>query len=202
MKQNTQILERYLTEEEEKILFKTVNKFGDVYSRRDAAWMLLFRQTGIRVDTMAKLTVGDAEQAIRTKKLILRDEICKRKKGYTVPANKKAVQALRKLLLIRLELGASKSNEQPLVISRNHKSLSVRSYQSRMKYWREKAGLQIEVTPHFFRHTVGQRIMERSTAANPLLIVKSALGHSNINSSSIYAQPNREQVADDMEAMS
>ena len=199
---NTQTLERYLTEEEERILFKKVNTFGDVYSRRDSAWMLLFRQTGIRIGTMARLTVGDAKQAIRTKKLILRNEICKGKKGYTVHANTTAIKALKKLLSIRAEMGAINANHEPLVVSRKHKAMSVRSYQARLKYWRDEAGLQIEVTPHFFRHTFAHRIIERSTAANPLQVAQAALGHSDIKNTAIYTRPNREQMAADMEAIS
>lgn len=203
MEQNkTQILERYLTEEEEKILFKKVNSLKDVYARRDAAWMMLLRQTGIRVGTMAKLTVGDAKQTIRTKKLVLSDEICKGQKGYSVHANTKAIEALKTLLKISKEMGVSNANFQPLVVSRKHEALSVRSYQSRMQHWRDLAGLTVVVTPHWFRHTVGQRIVERSTAKNPLQVAQLALGHSDIKNTAIYTRPNREQMADDMEAMS
>ncbi len=196
------VFERYLTIEEEKHLFSAVDKFGDMFARRDAAWMRLLRHTGIRVGTMAELTVNDAQQAIRTKRLVLRDEICKRKNGYTVHANTSALKALRKLLKIREEMGLRNIPAYPLVMSRNHLPMSIRSYQDRINKWRKEAGLTIGVTPHFFRHTAAQRIMERSTAANPLLVVKAALGHQHINSSAIYSQPNREQVALDMEAIS
>ncbi|MCW8829971.1 MAG: tyrosine-type recombinase/integrase, partial [Gammaproteobacteria bacterium] len=56
--------------------------------------------------------------------------------------------------------------------------------------------------PHFFRHTCGQRIMERSTAVNPLQVVQAALGHSDIKNTAIYTRPTREQLAADMEAIS
>lgn len=199
-KKEALVEERYLTESEETQLFKTVKMFGDVYARRDSAWMQLLRQTGIRVGTMAGLTVLDARLALKTKRLVLRDEICKRKKGYTVHANKKALSALRCLLKIRLEIGYHLQPDQPLVMSRKHKAMSVRAYQDRMKHWREKAQLQIKATPHYFRHTLGHRIMDRSTASNPLLVVKSALGHSTVDSSAVYAKPNRGQIIDDLEA--
>lgn len=205
--------ERYLTADEERQLFAVVNSFGDVYARRDAAWMQLLRQTGIRIGTMAKLTVADALLALKNNRLVLRDEICKRQKGYSVPMNKKAMKALKQLMKVRVEIikkqdpnnerGLKDDPAAPLVMSRKHDQyMSVRSYQARLFMWRMKAGLEVDVTPHYFRHTVGHRIMERSTAGNPLLIVKAALGHGNINSSAVYTRPNREQIAMAMEAMS
>ena len=196
------IFERYLTENEERQLFKAVDQYADIYARRDAAWMRLLRHTGIRIGTLAQLTVNDAQQAIRTKRLVLRDEICKRNNGYTVHANTTALKALRKLLKIRQEMGLNNIPAYPLVMTRNHLPMSIRSYQDRINKWRELAGLTIMVTPHFFRHTAAQRILERSTAANPLLVVKAALGHQHINSTAFYLKPNREQIANDMEAIS
>lgn len=194
-------LERYLTNNEEKTLFKTVRAYSDIYSRRDANWMQLLRNTGIRVGSLAQLTVEDATEALHLKKLTLSDAICKRS-GYSVPVNTKAAQALRKLLVIRREMISSEEPTQALIISRNHKAMAVRSFQQRMQHWRQVAKLNIAVTPHFFRHTVGARIMQHSTARNPLLVVKAALGHASINSSAIYARPNREQIAADFELMS
>ena len=195
------ILERYLTEREERLLFKTVRAFGDLYARRDAAWMQFLRNTGIRVGTMARLTVFDALEALRMKKLVLTDDICKRQ-GYSVPLNRKAVAALRALLAIHRETTGSLRPDSALVLSRKNKPLSVRSYQNRMKHWRETAGLTVKATPHFFRHTVGERIMKHSTAANPLLVVKAALGHARLDSTACYTRPTREQIACDMEFMS
>lgn len=200
MNTNTLANERYLTEQEERQLFKTVGLFGDVYARRDYAWMQLLRQTGIRVGTLSGLNVLDAQLAIRSKRLVLRDEICKRGRGYTVPANTKAVKALRCLLKIRLEMGYQLIPDEALIMARKHKAMSIRAYQDRMKFWRERAQLNIQATPHSFRHTVAHRILERSTAVNPLLVVKSALNHANINSSAVYTKPNRQQITDDLEA--
>lgn len=82
MKTKENIFSRYLTEDEEKRLFKTVRQFADIYARRDAAWMQLLRHTGIRVGTLSGLTVADAKNAARDHSLTLRGEICKRGKGF------------------------------------------------------------------------------------------------------------------------
>ncbi len=202
MKNTTRpVLDRYLTEDEERRLFRAVNETAGDYARRDAAWMQLLRQTGIRIGAMSQLNVGDAQQALRSHKLVLRDEICKGGRGYSVHCNRKARQALRQLLALRRQWGYAPIPHAPLVVSRNHNRMAVRTYQQRMKLWVKKAGLDVDATPHFFRHTVGHRIIQRSTAANPLQVVQNVLNHSNINNSTIYTRPSREQIEADMEAI-
>lgn len=199
--QSQPVFERYLTEDEERTLFRCVRQYADIYARRDAAWMQLLRNTGIRVGTLARLLVQDASQALREHRLRLRAEICKRKRGYDIPLNTKATAALRTLLAIRMEMGFINRPEDRLVCSRNHRGLSVRSYQSRMQFWRERAGLPVAASPHWFRHTVAQRILERSTAREPLRVVQGALNHANLSSTGIYTRPNREQVREAMESI-
>jgi site-specific recombinase XerD len=64
-----------------------------------------------------------------------------------------------------------------------------------MKHWVMMSGLDISVTPHWFRHTCAMRIMNNSTSRNPLRMVTAALGHRSINSAMTYTQPSKEEVA-------
>ncbi|MDP1007322.1 tyrosine-type recombinase/integrase, partial [Klebsiella pneumoniae] len=88
----------------------------------------------------------------------------KRKQAHTVHVNKAAAKALRDLLKIRREMGHPESDDAPLIVSRNHRGLSVRSFQSRMKKWVQSAGLPVSATPHWFRHTLAMRLMRNSSA--------------------------------------
>ena len=157
------VFERYLTEAEEKQLLKTVSRYADVYARRDHAWMLLLRQTGIRVGTLAQLTVGDAQLALRSDHLALRPEISKGGRGHQVYLNKKARNALQTLLRLRREMGHAAHPDHPLVVSRNHRAMSVRSFQARMQQWVRLAGLDVDASPHWWRHTIAKRTVARST---------------------------------------
>ena len=194
--------ERYLTEDEENKLFKYVAKFADVMSRRDYAWMGILRQSGIRVKAMSLFTVSDARKTLSTGYFHIRAETNKGGKAHTCRANKKALTHLRALLLIRLEMGYVELPNKPLVMSRNHKGLSIRSYQERMKHWRNAAGLGCDVSPHWFRHTLAKRIIKTSVSRNPLAIVQVALGHSSITSSGVYTMPDKEEMELSMEAAS
>ena len=198
------VFERYLRPDEERQLFATVAQYADVLAQRDLAWMRLLRQTGIRVGSLAGLTVDDARQALREKRLQVRGEHSKGGRGYSVLLNKKALTALRDLLRIRREIGRPDFGEAPLVVSRKNtgKGMSVRSFQDRMQHWRTAAGLSVEASPHWFRHTLAKRIVERSTAKDPRAIVQHALGHANIISGAVYTFPDREDLEQSMEEAS
>jgi len=192
---------RYLTESEEKRLWETMKLQGHILARRDYAWMRLLRQTGIRIGSLAAITVGDAREAIRERRLDLRE--AKRGKTYSVPVNRAARRALRDLLEIRMQQGHVLYPDAPLIMSRQEgRGLSVRTFQQRMQKWVIAAHLPMRATPHWFRHTLAKRILARSTAANPLGIVQGALGHSSIASTGVYTRPDREEIAEAMEVAS
>lgn len=195
-------MERYLTQQEERKLLNTVARVNDIYAQRDNAWMRLLRQTGIRVSSCAALSVEDAEEGIATGQLPVNPEFAKRGKGGHVPLNKAGLQALKDLLKIRRDMGHSRDPDGRLIMGRKHRGLSVRSFQARMQHWREEAGLPLDVSPHWFRHTLAMRIMSQSTAANPLGVVSRVLLHNNIASTGIYTRPSREDIQRSMEAAS
>jgi len=199
------VFERYLKADEERTLLRTVAQFGEVLARRDLHWMTLLRQTGIRVGSLAQLTVGDALQALSgaaPHRLPLRADISKGHRGYQVLLNQKAQKSLRALLRIRKEMGHPPVPEHPLIMSRNHRGISVRSLQDRMHKWVLAAGIGVEATPHWFRHTLAKRLIERSTANDPRAVVQHALGHHSSKSSAVYTFPDREELERSMEEAS
>jgi len=190
------VVERYLTEDEEKRLFAAVKRVDDLYARRDYGWMLLIRHTGLRVSTVAGLTVGDVRSGMRNERLVLRSEIMKRGKAHEVRLNKKAMRALQILLAVRKKMGYAEVSDEPLMMSRKHKGLSVRSLQARMKQWGKAADLGVDASPHWLRHTMAMRYLKQTTTNNPLPRLKRMLGHSSFNSVAVYVEPSREDVDD------
>lgn len=176
-----------------------VRRVNCPWARRDAAWMVLMRQTGVRVRACSLLTVADAHDSLRRGRLVLRAQIQKRQRGHEVHLTKRASAAIRELLAVRRALGLPQLPDAPLVVGRGGRALSVRSFQARMQGWRLAAGLTVGASPHWFRHTLGQRLIARSTARNPLAIVQAALGHADIRSSAVYTRPTREDVAISLE---
>lgn len=191
------VFERYLTVTEERQLFAAVGRFGDVYARRDHAWMRLLRQTGIRVGSLAALTVIDARAALKEGYLSI--GAIKQSSAGKLYMNKKSRQALQDLLKIRREMGYAEDPDAALVMGREHAGMSVRSFQHRMRHWCQVAGLSIEASPHWWRHTLGKRIMQASTSTDPRGIVQRALNHASINSSAVYTFPDRAEYEAAME---
>lgn len=190
---------RYLTEQEEKLLFKHVAKFGDVLARRDHQWMLLMRHTGIRAGSLAALTVADAREALRTDSLELRDADSKGGHGYEVQFTVAAKKALRCLLDIREEQGHMPIGSAPLLMSRKQIGLSVRSLQARMREWVVGAGLPVKASPHWLRHTMAKRMVANCKSADAIVRVQLALGHSRIQTTMVYLMPSRQDVREAME---
>lgn len=192
---NRAVFERYLTTAEEQQLFGYVDKMRGPLAERDAGWMRLMRYTGLRVASVAGLTVADAKLALSNGHLVARDECAKGQRGYQVSCNTKARAALNALLRVRREMGFAPVPDQPLIVTFRGGGMSVRSFQARMAEWRKESGLPVAASPHWFRHTLAKRVIAQSTARDPLGVVQAALGHTCRQSTAIYALPDREEVA-------
>lgn len=191
------VFERYLTEADERKLFRHLQRINCPYARRDLAWMRLLRHTGIRVGTLIRLTVADARQAIATQCLAIDDEDAKGGRGYDVTLFKPALHALQTLLAVRRGLGRNMYPDSPLVTNRQGGHVSDRLLQMRMRMWCRAAGLSVEATPHWLRHTHAKRIMKNSTSQDPHMrqrICQLRLGHTDPRSTEIYTLPDREDI--------
>jgi len=217
-----EIFEHYFTESEEKRLFKTINRVDDLAAKRDLFWMKLMRQTGIRLSILAGpdpqkikasrnqgielepvgLRVCDAEQSLVSGYLEYRSETNKRNKQHPIYLNKTARICLEGLLKIhRKQVGTHPLDlpyaETPLILSRQRRALSRRSFQQRMEHWCNEADVPVG-SPHWLRHTWAQRYLERSKDPAALRHVQAVLGHSSINTTAIYTVPTKEKLADAM----
>jgi len=201
----SQQFRRYLNETEERQLFACLKKLSaDIYARRDAAWMQLLRSSGVRVKVLHALNVHHAREVLRTGRFdvpgALNKGAASYAKDYDMHASKKLLAAFRALLKVRRELGYAEDPDAALVMSRKGKRMSVRAYQQRMQLWRTLAGLPVDASPHWFRHTLAKRIMARSTSADPRAQVQIALNHASITSTTIYTRPDRDEMDEIMEA--
>jgi len=193
------ILRRYLTRAEEKQFFDAIKARSGFAAARDYHVLRLIRLCGGRVGAICKLTVGDARNALAEQSLQFRSAIAKGGRGYEVPLTKAITEELRALLKLRKDEGLSMDLAEPLVISRTRgkggTGLTPRALQMRCRHWSQAAGLSVEVSPHWLRHTLGQRLVECSTGKEPVLHAAAVLGHRDLRSTMIYTRPTREAVA-------
>lgn len=211
----------YFTEQEEKKLFKTVKQTYGIYAKRDYYWMLLMRETAVRLGVLAGpdsnkaerhnlpmlgLTVGDAQTSLEEGYLVYQHTNAKLQKKHPIVLNKSAVLAIKELLKIHHEMSVgiewdSPRLERPLFLSRNRQAMSRRSFQARFAQWCRLAEVP-EGTPHWLRHSWAKRFLERTTSPDALRRVQAVLGHSNLSTTSIYTTPDRESMVSAMQEAS
>ncbi len=188
------VMHRYLTEAEQQKLLSAVKGRTSRLARRDHAWMRLLRDTGLRIGEFARISVGSARFALEAGWIFIPKQHRKGgKRDHQVPVTRPVRESIETLLAIRAEFGAEDDAKGPLVISRNHRGLSVRSYQVRIAHWCRAAGIE-HASPHWMRHTRAMNLIRRSGAENPLGVVQGMLGHVDLSSTGIYTRVTKEDL--------
>lgn len=187
-------MNHYLTRQEQETLLATIKQYADERAQRDYHIVSALLASGCRIGEFLQITVGDAIAALDSNYLYLPAENRKGgKRDHSVYLTKTLRQSLYHLIDIRDSADA----HHYLIAGRtDDKPMSARNLQLRVKEWAELAGLKhLNITPHFFRHSLAMNLLRNSSAKEPLRIVKSALGHRNINTTAIYTEASREEVA-------
>lgn len=192
--------ERYVTRREEKLLLAHIARHAGLYAKRDHAWIRLARHTGFRLGTLRNFTVGEARRTLATRRIRAAAEHAKGHRGYDVPLNTAAEQALRDALKVRHAMRLPDDDDAPLFCSRLGHGMAERTYQQRMQMWRLSAGLTCAASPHWLRHTLAKRVMATTEHRDPQGVVQALLGHVRRESTAVYTLPDREDLERAMEA--
>lgn len=151
-------------------------KGSDTLSIRDKAILELFYSSGLRLQELVSLNIGDLNfeaQFVRV--------LGKGSKERIVPLGRCAIDALEKWLACREELAGG--DETSLFVSRNGTRPNVRTIQKRIELRAVEQGLPVGVHPHMLRHSFATHIL---TSSSDLRAVQELLGHSNISTTQKY----------------
>jgi site-specific recombinase XerD len=182
-----------LTTEEARRLVAAVD-LSHPFGRRDRAMLVLAFHTGLRVSELASLDAADvANGDVPRETLFVRAEIGKGGKSRVIPLNDIARKAVASLLLFNQARGFSVEPKAPLLVTRKHTRLSVRSIQRIVEELRTKAHLDVPATPHSMRHTFASHIAKRT---GNVRVVQQLLGHARLNTAEIYVTTDRGQLED------
>jgi len=153
------------------------------FGARDHSLVRLFAQTGLRVGEMAGLDLEHVyhQQAARHW-LDLPASICKGRQSRRIPLNEAARQAILDLVAFLQMRGFQTLPHSPLLQDRRHRRLPVREVQRLVQAYREKAGLDVRVTPHSFRHGWASQLARVTS----LRVVQQLLGHRFLGSTEVY----------------
>jgi integrase/recombinase XerC len=158
---------------------------SDPLAIRDLAIMELLYSSGLRISELINSHLSDID--LQEGLMRVRG---KGNKERIVPVGKVAVTQINQWLSLR-NLWV-KENETALFITQAGTRMGARSVQKRLKEWAIKLGLDTNLHPHKFRHSVASHLLESS---GDLRAVQEFLGHANLATTQIYTQLDFQHLA-------
>lgn len=184
---------QYLTIKQIELLMRTVGKYGN---HRDKAIILLLYDTGARVQELVDISFGDLS-LVNPATLILHG---KGNKTRVVPLLNTTVRIL-KSYIDEIEPA---NLSHPLFRNRNGEAFTRFGVMYILKKYaklasREDIKIPDKLTPHMLRHSKAMHLLE---AGCSVIEIQRLLGHSDIRTTTIYAQTNVEMIRKSLEKVS
>lgn len=172
----------YLTEEERDRLIAAVPSTRPAQALRDRAILTLFAYSGLRRNELRMLDRGDVDEY----RMVIRVRHGKGGKTRTVPLNAKAQAAIRAYLATR------RDPDPALFLSNRRQRFSLKGLWRLLERALAGAGIEQRVSLHSLRHTFATGIYRKT---GDIYLVKELLGHSNIQTSTVYAHMDQSRAA-------
>ena len=151
----------------------------DLKGIRDKAMLEFAYATGMRVTEIISLNVEDVN-------LETGYVTCKSgKKERTVPLGNMSLKALKEYILNARRTMIKDENEKALFVNVNGQRLTRQGFWKIIKYYKEQAHIEKEITPHVLRHSFATHLLQNGA---DLKSIQTMLGHSDILSTQIYMQ--------------
>ena len=151
----------------------------DLKGTRDKAMLEFAYATGMRVTEMISLDIDDV-------KLDEGYVVCRgRSKSRNIPLGSMSLKALKEYIddarpyLIRDE------SEEALFVNVNGTRLTRQGFWKIVKYYKEHAHIEKDITPHVLRHSFATHLLQNGA---DLKAIQTMLGHSDISSTQVYMQ--------------
>ena len=166
-----------LTSQEVELLLEQP-KDVDLKGTRDKAMLEFAYATGMRVTEMISLDIDDV-------KLDEGYVVCRgRSKSRNIPLGSMSLKALKEYIddarpyLIRDE------SEEALFVNVNGTRLTRQGFWKIVKYYKEQAHIEKDITPHVLRHSFATHLLQNGA---DLKAIQTMLGHSDISTTQVYA---------------
>ena len=168
-------------------LFLEQPQCTDAKGYRDHAMLELLYATGIRVSELISLDVADLNLAAG----FIRCE--SKGKERIIPLYSTAIRALQDYVKeIRLQLIAGEE-EEALFVNMSGERMSRQGFWKIIKYYKEKAQIEKEITPHTLRHSFAVHLLENGADIHA---IQEMMGHADISSTQIYTHVVKKQLKD------
>ena len=147
-------------------------------------------QTGLRVSELAGLNHEHVAVATLPREYLdLPAALAKYRRSRVIQLSPGARRAVADLVAFNVARGFSIDPKAPLFQNRCHQRVTVRALQRLVKAYREKAELDIRVTPYVLRHTMATNFQRHSGDVETLHEV---LGHRRLETTKVYIHLSKE----------
>ena len=151
----------------------------DLKGTRDKAMLEFAYATGMRVTEIISLNIEDVN--LETGYATCRNG----KKERTVPMGNMSLKALKEYVLEARPTMIRDDNEKALFVNVNGQRLTRQGFWKIIKYYKEQAHIEKDITPHVLRHSFATHLLQNGA---DLKSIQTMLGHSDILSTQIYMQ--------------
>ena len=171
------------TKEVEKLLSQP--KDIDVKGIRDKAMLEFAYATGMRVTEIISLNIEDVnlEEGFVT---------CRHGgKQRNIPLGKMALKALREYIEKSRDELIKDNEENSLFVNINGRRLTRQGFWKIIKYYKEQAHIDKDITPHVLRHSFATHLLQNGADIKAIQVM---LGHTDIASTQVYMQFQDEEI--------
>lgn len=167
-----------LTSEEVEVLLDQP-KDVDLKGTRDKAMLEFAYATGMKVTEIIDLNIEDINFDEST-------VVCSNgKKSRIIPLGTLAEKALKEYVNQARPIMIKDENNKALFVNVNGARLTRQGFWKIVKYYKDQAHIDKEITPHVLRHSFAAHLLQNGA---DLKSIQAMLGHSDISSTQVYAQ--------------
>ena len=149
----------------------------DLKGTRDKAMLEFAYATGMRVTEMISLNMEDV-------KLDEGYVVCRgRNKIRNIPLGSMSLKALKEYIEDARPYLIRNETEEALFVNVNGTRLTRQGFWKIVKYYKEQAHIEKDITPHVLRHSFATHLLQNGA---DLKAIQTMLGHSDISSTQVY----------------
>lgn len=177
----------YMTLNESKQLLNTIDD-----NIRDKTIITLFLNCGLRLSELISINTSDISFETKTMKIVGKGD-----KQRTIYLNDACIRILQEYLQERKEFQKqikNKESKNALFLNRYGGRISKVGVERIVKKYIEQLGLDKHITPHKLRHTFATIMFKYGNV--DIRKLQEILGHSNVNTTTIYTHVDDEQLHD------
>ena len=183
---NTERLPQILTSREVELLLEQP-RCVDAKGYRDRAMLELLYATGMRVTELIDLDIGDVNLGAGVVRCHSRN------KERVIPMYPAAIKALEDYItLVRPQMIAV-PDEPSLFVNVSGDRMSRQGFWKIIKYYKKKANIEKDITPHTLRHSFAAHLLENGADIHA---IQEMLGHADISSTQVYSHLVKKQLKD------